>query len=821
MTFEPTLHQGQDDRDRAQRMSVQRTRPPVEVPGYETQRFIGAGAYGEVWTAVDRKTGRRVAIKFYAHRGGLDWSLLSREVEKLCFLFADRYIVQLLDVGWDADPPYYVMEYMEAGALEDHLREGPLPVNQAVTLFREVAVGLLHAHEKGVLHCDLKPANVLLDHDGKPRLADFGQSRLSHEQTPALGTLFYMAPEQADLSAVPHARWDVYALGALLYTMLTGQPPHRNTDSETLLGESVDLEKRLARYRALIEQSPPLREHRKIPGVDRQLADIIDRCLAADPEKRYHNVQSVLDALNRRRLRRAQRPLLVLGVGAPLLLLIVMSAFAYNGFSTALTHSQQAVVDRALESNRFAAQFVAENVAGQIDHRWQILEQEAGTPRLIEQLLAARGQPRGSPEREDLQRTISAIRGRHPDIEATSWFITDDRAMQLARYPLNEKTIDENYSWRDYFHGQGQDRPKGTYDLPPIRTVHRSNVFRSEATNLRMVAFSAPIWGQVDGEDEPRVIGVLAMTSQLGTFAELRPEEGTSASQIAVLVDSHPDAEGHPGAVLEHPRLAQISRGNFGPLPEAYLSKKELDALRQLQPLRLQAIAARRDETVDASTAPAPQTEVDDPREPSAALVTPHAPDIAGGAKAETVDHAADDDLALANPVPAVPTESERQDVVADGDVESLSTRMRALALRDAYVDPVGGEYEGRWLAAIEPVMIDSRPVEFRDTGWAVIVQERYDAAARPIWALGPQLRRMGIVALAVVAALITVLWGFVIVVLNDAPQSRVVAELRRRFGLASLRGTNGTAVARSARTPEAAQQATVPYHTATPPERK
>ena len=64
---------------------------------------------------MERNTGRRVAIKFYAHRGGLDWSLLSREVEKLAFLFADRYVVQLIGVGWDAEPPYYVMEYLERG----------------------------------------------------------------------------------------------------------------------------------------------------------------------------------------------------------------------------------------------------------------------------------------------------------------------------------------------------------------------------------------------------------------------------------------------------------------------------------------------------------------------------------------------------------------------------------------------------------------------------------------------------------------------------------------------------------------------------------
>ena len=207
--------------------------------------------------ALDTNTGRQVAIKFYAHRGGLDWALLSREVEKLVFLSADRYVVQLLDVGWDAEPPYYVMEYLEHGSLEDLLRrEGRLGVEQAVDLFRDVAVGLLHAHGKGVLHCDLKPANVLLDQDSQPRLADFGQSRLSHEQTPALGTLFFMAPEQADPSAIPDVRWDVYALGALLYSMLTGAPPHRSEGAVTEIESSMHLDDRLARYRRLIETAP-------------------------------------------------------------------------------------------------------------------------------------------------------------------------------------------------------------------------------------------------------------------------------------------------------------------------------------------------------------------------------------------------------------------------------------------------------------------------------------------------------------------------------------------------------------------------------------
>ena len=176
---------------------------------------------------------------------------MSREVEKLAFLFADRYVVQLIGVGWEADPPYYVMEYLETRlAGRTARRPAAVAVDEAVELFRDVATGLLHAHGKGVLHCDLKPANILLDQDGKPRLADFGQSRLSHEQVPALGTMFYMAPEQADLHAVPDVRWDVYALGALLYCMLDGHPPHRSPASgRAARTRRADLKDRLSHYR--------------------------------------------------------------------------------------------------------------------------------------------------------------------------------------------------------------------------------------------------------------------------------------------------------------------------------------------------------------------------------------------------------------------------------------------------------------------------------------------------------------------------------------------------------------------------------------------
>src|SRR5215211_1451505 len=88
MVFEQTQAQSTDEQQRAQQLSLHRSQPPAQVPGYDARKFLGAGAYGEVWVAVDRNTGRKVAIKFYAHQGGLDWNILSREVEKLAFLSA-------------------------------------------------------------------------------------------------------------------------------------------------------------------------------------------------------------------------------------------------------------------------------------------------------------------------------------------------------------------------------------------------------------------------------------------------------------------------------------------------------------------------------------------------------------------------------------------------------------------------------------------------------------------------------------------------------------------------------------------------------------
>jgi hypothetical protein len=577
MSIDPTLPQGGSERRRSQEKSLHRAHPPTQVPGYIPERFLGGGAFGEVWVAVEKNTGRRVAIKFYAHRGGLDWSLLSREVEKLAFLFADRYVVQLIGVGWDADPPYYIMEYLERGSLADRLQAGPLSAAEAVDLFREIAIGLVHAHGKGVLHCDLKPGNILLDHDNKPRLADFGQSRLSHEQIPALGTLFYMAPEQANLTAVPDARWDVYALGALLYCMLTGSPPYRGEPNVRQIEETPELNERLSLYRRMIRRAPRPSAHRKVRGVDRALAEIVDRCLAVNANHRYPNVQAVLDALDARAARRARRPTILMGAVGPALVLAVASLFAWEGFNKVVHDSNEALIEQALKSNQFAADNVALVVADGVGRRYRAVEQLSRSAALKQEFLRTVSDPevsalldrldqpgleegerarlleefRRNPQRKRLQAALEAAipaemaAGQH----VNSWFLNDARGIQIARVPEqgDTNTIGLNYAWRSYFSGRARDEDKSWRPAPGehLERTSLSAAYQSEATAQWNVAVTTPVLERKTG----RFLGVGGLTVAVGKLVGFPGSQ--SQRQFAVLVEN--PLSNPAGRILQHP----------------------------------------------------------------------------------------------------------------------------------------------------------------------------------------------------------------------------------------------------------------------------
>ncbi len=570
---------GEFEQAAARELSLRGVRPPAKVPGYEQEQFLGHGAYGEVWVAVNRNSGRKVAIKFYTRRGGLDWSSLAREVEKLRYLFSDRYVVQLFEVGWESDPPYYVMEYMENGSLEDLLRGGPLSAHDAVIYFREIAVALVHAHNKGILHCDLKPGNVLLDQDRRPRLADFGQSRLTNEMSPALGTLFYMAPEQADLAATPDARWDVYALGAVMYRMLTGQPPHYQPKPLS----DGNLESQLIAYRKLILNAPKPTAHREVPGVNGELASIIDRCLEPSPSKRFANPQAVVSALDAWQLRRVRRPILIFtGIGFALLFLMMASVGSYL-FRTSVDTARRGMIDRALEGNRFAAKSEARQMGMQVQFRWAQLEGAARDAQL-RKLLALGGKLKNDPKACRELDEILAVRRSRSDRQfdeanrSSMWFADDANGYQRATAPPAEEDRNIYRGYRDYFHGLGHELQDKT---GPAKTIinspHRSMVFHREVARgegFWSVALSVPVWDDPDDEFFAEQVGVVGLALDLKGHTRV----GGERERFAVLIDTRPDANGKRGLILRHPYLEHVTAGIDMPLAYADEIVKWVDA---------------------------------------------------------------------------------------------------------------------------------------------------------------------------------------------------------------------------------------------------
>ena len=331
--------------------------PPAA--GYRMLRKLGEGTYGTVWLAED-KAGVRVAIKFFAHGAGQQWQLLQSEVQSLARLDTTFGIVQLKEVEPDADPPYFVMSYAEGGSLQQKLADGPLPPREALRHFTEIARALAFVHAKGIRHCDLKPANVLLNQHGQPMIADFGQAHLSDDASPALGTFFYMAPEQSEPGLqLPDARWDVYGLGAIFYALLTGGPPHKNDALADELRQTVKLHHRLRLYRERIRAMPQPTEHRRVAGVDGMLAGILDRCLELNPAERLRDAGAVLDALETRRRQRRQRPMLLFGTLAPLLVLALMVGVGSLAARDALAEARAGLTRQLLDSDQVTAQLAA------------------------------------------------------------------------------------------------------------------------------------------------------------------------------------------------------------------------------------------------------------------------------------------------------------------------------------------------------------------------------------------------------------------------------------------------------------------------------
>ena len=285
-----------------------------EIPGYLLVSQIGQGAYAQVWKAWQTRTRKWVAVKVYLQTAGVNWLFLQREVERLIKLDKHPHIVSLLDADLNANPPYYVMDHMAGGALDQFVgSEKPASPKKAAEWMGEICRALAFVHSKGLIHCDLKPANILLDEEGHVRVADFGQSRIVTESSGALGTLFYMAPEQAALPKEgeplqPDVGWDIYGLGATMWSVLAGQVPHSTEQTRKKIEAAQSLAERLRIYHDLA-LTEPLPDCGTAPSVDRDLEAIIAKCAQGKAADRYHAIGEVMDDLKSRLERRPVSPL--------------------------------------------------------------------------------------------------------------------------------------------------------------------------------------------------------------------------------------------------------------------------------------------------------------------------------------------------------------------------------------------------------------------------------------------------------------------------------------------------------------------------------
>jgi len=261
----------------------------MQVGRYEILGIIGVGATAKVARAFDPMIGRIVAIKLFPPE-------LAKAEARQRFVQEARVvgqishpsIVALHDMGIDetSQTPYLVMEFIEGQPLEKLLEKGSIPTPRACAFAADIAAALAVAHRKGVIHGDVKPANVIITDDGRIKLTDFGMARLASKDskdTPLLGSPAYWCPEQI-MGKPQDARSDIFSLGVLLYEMVTGRRPF---DSDSLQGIC-----------SRILSSTPLPASHANPSVPAGLNDLIASCLAKDPAVRCGSADALADGLH-------------------------------------------------------------------------------------------------------------------------------------------------------------------------------------------------------------------------------------------------------------------------------------------------------------------------------------------------------------------------------------------------------------------------------------------------------------------------------------------------------------------------------------------
>jgi len=282
--------------------------PGQTIGQYRILEQIGQGGMATVYKAYQPSLDRVVAIKVLPKTYAQDPEFLARfrREAKAVAQLEHPYILPVHDYGEEGDVTYFVMRYVEGGSLADHLRRGPVDMVTALRITAQVAEALDYAHQRGIVHRDVKPSNILLTADGRPQLMDFGIAyvvsgpRLTRTGV-GIGTPEYMSPEQGQGRPVD-ARSDIYSLGVVLYEMLTGRVPYQAETPFAVIHGHI--------YEPL---PPPRRINPRIPP---EVEHIVLKALAKRPEDRFQTAGEMAAALHQA-LRHLQQPGAVSRPAAP------------------------------------------------------------------------------------------------------------------------------------------------------------------------------------------------------------------------------------------------------------------------------------------------------------------------------------------------------------------------------------------------------------------------------------------------------------------------------------------------------------------------
>jgi len=254
---------------------------------YKLLAQIAAGGMALVYKAQDTMLNRIVAVKILRESYAEDPAFqkrFMREAQSAANL-SHPNIVTVYDFGRDGDRQYIVMEYVEGRDLKSIIRaDAPLPLTRALDLAEQICAGVGAAHKAGVVHCDVKPQNVLIAEDGRAKVTDFGIARAFSAAAPVgytesvWGTPHYFSPEQAEGSQ-PTPASDVYSIGIILFEMLTGRLPFTGDNQQQLA---------MAHLR---DAPPPLMQLN--PNVPAQLEQIVNQTLAKEPAQRYRTAEQL------------------------------------------------------------------------------------------------------------------------------------------------------------------------------------------------------------------------------------------------------------------------------------------------------------------------------------------------------------------------------------------------------------------------------------------------------------------------------------------------------------------------------------------------